>query len=73
MAAFPRPGRAAALALLTLSALGISACDDLPMVKAVHAECANTAEPDRKACEDAAYSRYYAIERQKLTLQRVTN
>lgn len=73
MTAIPRPGRTAALALLAVLALGVSGCDNLPLVKAVHAECAGTPEPDRKACEDAAYSRFYAIERQKLTLQRVTN
>ncbi|HEX9465177.1 MAG TPA: hypothetical protein VGB82_21450 [Alphaproteobacteria bacterium] len=39
-------------------------CDNLPLVKQVHQQCANA--QDVKACEDAAYARAYAIERQRV-------
>ena len=47
---------AAALALTVLAG-----CQDLPLVREVHRDCANA--KDVKACEDADYARLYAIER----------
>jgi hypothetical protein len=39
----------------------LAGCQELPMVQAVHQDCANA--PDVKACEDADYARRYAEER----------
>ena len=54
-------------AVLSVAAVAVSVlagCEDLPMVRAVHQDCANA--KDVKACEDADYARRYQIERQRL-------
>jgi hypothetical protein len=56
--------------VVLLVAASLSGCGELPLVKAVHEQCASTPEPQRKACEDAAYAHFYAIERSRLALER---
>lgn len=50
--------------LLSAAAVAVTllaGCEELPMVRAVHQDCANA--PNVKACEDADYARRYAEER----------